>query len=453
MKFKINKVGFAGLLLLLTNAAFAQSADTLRLSLAEAIQLAVQQNPQLQSTQLDEEINQAKVQEVRASALPQINGDASFTDNFLRASQILPGEVFGQPGESIAVKFGTRYQMGANAQISQTLYNPSLTIGLKAAKASQGLYELQTFKSKEDLIYNVVNLYMKLQMIEKQTELIDSNLGRTQRLIDITSAQFKEGIIKKVDVDQLKVNYTNLTTQLSNTMNTRAQLLNNLKTLMNVDSEQPIAITEVGIEPVTVSQQLDLSANTDLALVDYQRKLQDLNTASIRAGYLPSLSLIANLGYQAQTNELFNSTATKGFGSGLYGLRLSIPIFDGFARKSKITQSQYQSRQLELNRKYLMRNVENQFVNARNNVQQNRKVLVAQEENMQVAEELYNVAKLSYTEGISPLSELINAENGLKEAQTQYLTAMLQINLAELDLMQSSGQLSQLIKNTAPIQK
>ncbi|GHB78671.1 transporter [Persicitalea jodogahamensis] len=452
MNMKILKTGMVGVLLLLTSAAFAQTTDTLRLSLVEAVNLAIRQNPQLQSVQLDEEINLAKVKKVKASALPQVNADASYTDNFLRASQILPGEVFGRPGESIAVKFGTRYQMGANAQISQTLYNPALNIGLKAAKASQGLYELQTFKSKEDLIYNVINLYMQLQMVEKQTELVESNLDRTQRLIDITGAQFKEGIVKKVDVDQLRVSYTNLTTQLSNVANSRVQLLNNLKTLMNVDSEQAIAITDVGTDPIPVSQELNLDANIDLALVDYQRKLQDLNTASIRAGYLPSLSLIANFGYQAQTNQLLDKTATQGFASGLYGLRLSIPIFDGFAKKSKITQSQYKVHQLELNRKYLMRNVENQFVNARNNVQQNQRVLLAQQENMKLAEQLYNVAKLSYTEGISPLSELINAENGLKEAQNQYLTAMLQINLAELDLMQSSGQLTQIIKQALPFQ-
>ena len=448
---KSTKLGIVGLFLFLASAAFAQQPDTLQLSLVEAINLAVQQNPQLKSVRLDEEINRAKVQEVRASALPQVTGDASFNDNFMRASQILPGEVFGKPGESIAVKFGTRFQMGATAQVSQALFNPALRIGLKAARESQGMYELQTFKSKEDLIYNVVNLYTQLQMIEKQTELVEGNLDRTQRLIDITSAQYKEGIIKKVDVEQLKVNYTNLTTQLSNTENTRTQLLNNLKTLMNVDSEQPIALTSVGVAPIQVSQQLDLSQNTDLALVDYQRKLQDLNTASIRAGYLPTLSLIANMGYQSQTNDLFNSVATQGFGAGLYGFRLSIPIFDGFARKSKITQSQYQGRQLELNRKYLMRNVENQFTNARNTVIQNGKVLVAQQENMKLAEALYDVAKLSYTEGVSPLSELINAENGLKEAQNQYLTAMLQINLAELDLMQSSGQLTQIIKQTLPL--
>lgn len=426
----------------------AQQADTLRLSLMEAVNLAITQNPQLRSTQLDEEINHFKVKELKASALPQLSGDASFTDNFLRASQILPGEIFGQPGTNIAVKFGTRYQMSANAQMSQKLFDPSLNIGIKASKESQGLYELQTFKSKEDLIYNVVSIYMQLQMTEKQQELIDGNIGRMQKLVEITNAQFKEGIIKKVDVDQLRVNYTNLQTQLSNTNNSYVQLLNNLKTLMNVDVEQPVAITEIGMEPIPVSKQLFLEANTDLKLLDYQMNLQKLNTANIKAGYLPSLSLIANYGWQGQSNQVFKSGSTQGFTQGLYGLRLSIPIFDGFAKKHKVTQSNIQFKQMQLNKEYLTKSVKNQFRNASNNLSQNQRVLGAQEENMKLAEELYNVSKLSYTEGIAPLSELINAENALKEAQTQYLTAMLQMNLAELNLMQSSGQLSQIIRST-----
>jgi outer membrane protein len=425
---------------------FGQQNDTLRLSLVDAVNLAVTQNPQLKSAQLNEEKNRYRIKEVKSAALPQINGDASYTDNFQRASQILPGEVFGQPGTSVAVQFGTQYQLGATAQATQTLFDPALIVGIKAAKQSQGLYELQTFKTKEELIYNVVNLYMQLQMVEKQQELVSSNISRMKQLMDITSAQYKEGIIKRVDVEQLKVNNTNLQTQLSNTNNTYEQLLNNLKTLINMPVEQEIAITAVGVEPIPVLRELFLEANTDLALVDYQMKLQALNTKSIEAGYLPKLSLFANYGWQGQTNELFESGQTQGFTSGLYGLRISIPIFDGFSKHSKIVQSKIETQQLELDKQYLTRNIKNQFVTARNNVNQNQRVLEAQQDNMKVAEELYQVAKLSYTEGVAPLSELINAENGLKEAQTQYLTAMLQMNLAELDLMQSSGQLSQIIK-------
>jgi len=104
---------------------------------------------------------------------------------------------------------------------------------------------------------------------------------------------------------------------------------------------------------------------------------------------------------------------------------------------------------MQMNKKYLTSKINNDFVSAQNDLRQNKEVLAAQDENMKVAEELYNVAKLSYTEGIAPLSELINAENGLKEAQTQYLTALLQISLAELDLMKTSGQLSKIIKDAS----
>lgn len=447
---KEKSIGALLCLLLFSAAGLAQStSDTLYLSLVEAVNLAVTQNPQLRSTQLDETKNEFKIKEITSSALPQLSGDASFTDNFKRPTQILPGEILGQPGTMVPVQFGTRFQMGATAQLSQTIYNPSLNIGIKAAKASQGLYKLQTFKSKEELIYNVINLYVQLQMIERQEDLLVGNLQRMKKLVEITNLQFKEGIIKKVDVDQLKVNQTNLETQLSNTRNNYRQVVNNLKTLMNVEVEQPVAVTEVGIDRVPVARQLFLESNTNLRLLDYQMQLQELNTKNIRAGYLPTVSLFANYGWNGQSNKLLKNGETRGFTSGLYGVKVNIPIFDGFARRHRITQSNIELKQIELNKQYLTRSIKNQFQTAANNLSQNERVLQAQQENMRVAEELYDVAKLSYTEGIAPLSELINAENGLKEAQTQYLTAMLQMNLAELDLMQTSGQLSQIINSAS----
>jgi len=251
MKLKLKMILLLGGIMLLNNFAFSQTnTDTLTLSLSEAVNLAVKQNQQLKSIQLDEEINKYKIKEIKSSALPQVTGDGTYNDNFSRPSQILPGEVFGQPGTKVAVQFGTRYSMGATAQLSQKIFDPSLNTGLRAAKAGQGYYELSTFKNKEDLIYNVVNVYMQLEMTEKQKELIEGNIGRMKKLVEITDAQYKEGIIKKVDVDQLKVNYTNLRTQLSTTKNTYTQLLNNLKILMNEDVYRPVVITnQIGVVP------------------------------------------------------------------------------------------------------------------------------------------------------------------------------------------------------------
>lgn len=432
---------------LLGSLTFAQQKDTLKLTLTEAIDYAVKNNPQLKSVQLDETNNQFKIKEIKSSALPQLSGSAGGTDNFQRASQLLPGDLLGQPGKIIPVKFGTRFVYNGTLQLSQKIYDPSINTGLKAAKESQGLYELQSFQSKEDLIYNMASLYIQIQLAEKQKELYTGNIDRTEKLLEITSLQLKEGIAKKIDVEQLKVNLTNMKTQLSNAANDYEKAIDNFKLLMNFDMEQPIAITEAGEpEQIVVSKQLNLDANTDLNILDKQIQLQNLNTENIKAGYKPTLSFSANYGRQWQTEKLFKSDATTGFSSGYYSLNLSIPIFDGFKKRNQVAQSKIAAKQLELNKAYTAKNIQTQFRTANNNLNQNQKVFEAQTQNMKLAEDLYNVAKLSYTEGVSDLSELINAENSLREAQSQYLTALLQTRLAELETMKASGQLSQLIR-------
>lgn len=453
----LHRLTFTGLLLIVmaavSTAQTQQGSDTMVLSLTQAIQLAVKQNAQLQSVQLDEEINRYKIKEVRSSALPQVNVNANYNDNYLLGAQLLPAEFFGgAPGTYQKVQFGTRYNMNATGQLTQKLFDASYMTAVKAAKESQGYYELSSFKSKEELIYQVVNLYMQIQMTKKQMELVNGNIERMKILLEITNAQFKEGIIKKVDVDQLKVNNTNLATQLSNSVYSYSQLMNNLKTTIGISVYTALDIQDtLGAEKnLPVSDVLMLNQNTDLNLLNYQIKLQQLNTDNIRAGYKPTLSAFFNYGKQAQSNMLFKGSKYTKFGSGVWGLQLAMPIFDGFARRNRILQSKLKVNQMELNKTYMISNINSDFVNASNNLTHNRKILNAQQENMQLAEELYKVAKLSYTEGITPLPELINAENGLREAQTQYLTALLQINIAQLDQMKTSGQLSKIIREANP---
>lgn len=428
--------------------AFSQTPDTMHFTIRDAVSYAIKNNPQLKGSQLNEVNNEYKIKEIRSSALPQVSASGTGTDNFQLGSTLLPGELAGQPGATIPVKMGTRFVYGATLQLKQTIYDPSMNAGLNAAKASQSLYALQTFKTKEDLVFNIAQVYIQLQIADKQKSLIEGNIGRTEKLLEMTQLQYKEGIAKKVDVDQLNVNLTNLQTQLSSTKNDYNQLLNSIKLLMNIDVTQPISIREPDQRHLPVSSELILNANTDLNILDKQIALQEINSKNIKTGFLPTVSLSANYGKQFQTTKLFNDAATNGFASGYYSLNVSIPIFDGFSKKNKIAQSNTALKQLQFNKEYLVKNVQNEFKTATENLNQNQKVAKAQEQNMKVAEELYNVAKLSFTEGISPLSELINAENSLREAQTQYLTATLQMNLAELETMKTSGQLSQLINNS-----
>lgn len=421
------------------------------MSLEDCILYAVQHNPNVQKARLGEVANSYQIKEIKASGLPQITGQAQAVDNFALPQQLLPGDFFGQPGTTIPVKFGVRYNFSSTLQANQLLYSQTYFTGLKAAQASQGLVALNTFKTIEDLVYNVAQIYLQIQQLEQQQTILQANLNRLNRLLEIAEIQFEEGLIKKIDVNQLQVNQTNLRTERTNLSLNVSQLYRVLKLYMNYPEENILELTEVVGDDSSYElvPQLILNANTNLRLLDKQLTLSELEIKSIRAGYLPSLSAFAQFSWQGQTDALFSEeTPLNDFSTGSWGLSLNIPIFDGFQKRAQVQQAQIRRTQLMQDRTYLTQVTQMEFANANEGLLQNRRVLEAQKANMTLAEELFNVSQLSYQEGVAPLTELLNAETSLKEAQTQYLTALYQLKLSELDHLKTSGQLAGLIEKS-----
>lgn len=423
------------------------------MTLEECVTKAIANNPNLQSIKLAEQATDYQIKEIKSASLPQVSAMGQFTNNFALAEQLLPGEVLGgEPGTTIPVKFGVANALSGNVEVQQLLFSKSYFTGLKAAKASQSLVKLNTFKTTEDLIYNIAQIYLQLQITEKQKEILNANIDRINQLVDISQIQFEEGLIKKIDVDQLKVNKTNLLTELQNVEIGVHQQLNLLKFYMGMSPDEDIAIAEYVQEGdrYPVSDNLVLAENTNLLLLNKQMELNELEEENIDAGYYPSLSAFIRYGWQGQTDKLFSGDKAhdiQGTPTGIFGLSLNVPIFDGFKKKNQKQQVQVKQMQMSLDRTYLTKSIQMEFANAKETLRQNKSLIAAQKENMQLAEELYGVTKLSYREGIAPLTELLNAETSLKEAQTQYLTSLLQLNLAELDQMKTSGQLASLIRN------
>lgn len=424
-----------------------QTGDTLFLSVESAIDLAVKNNPDLKRVQLNEKILNEQIKGTKGSVLPQVKGTGGFTDNFSLPQQVLPGEIFGQSGP-IAVKFGVRYALNAGVDVNQMLYNKEYLENIKKLDATKVTYRLQTLASKQDLIYNVLQMYIQYQINEKQTEIQQANLDRVAQLERITEVQFNNGIIKKLELDQIRVNRTNLASELFRLEIAGEQTLNVLRFYLALDAEQPIALTEKLDNPTRypISQELMLSENINYRLLQKQQEITVLDEKVINAGYYPTLSAFARYNYTGQGNQFnLKSDNYSDFGAGSWGLNLSVPIFDGFQRKRKLVENKLKIEQINYDQKTLTASTQMEFRNATTKIIQNEKLIATQLANMELAKEVYDISKLSYQEGITPLTELINAETSLTEAQSQYLTALLNFKLAELDHVKASGQLAKII--------
>jgi outer membrane protein TolC len=419
-------------------------------TIEETINYSIENNSNLKASRIDQEIIQAQIAEVKGQALPQINGNAGFTDNFSLQEQQLPGEIFGgEPGSTIGVAFGNRYQYTAGVSAQQQLLNFKLFNSIKSTTALAELRNLQTLVTTQDLIVNVVQTYIQIQVFQKQVELLQQNFDRTDNLINLSEAKYQEGIIKKLDLNQLLVNLSNLKTQIEDSEFGKNQQIRLFKVLLNIPMATDVILKEKleDKEPYPLGAELLMDSNLEYQQLEKSIELSIIDQKLIKAEYLPTLSASFGYNYLGQSNQFvdFDPEIYQGQWSGTWGISASIPIFDGFQRRNRLKQKEFTTDQLELNRETLKLNIEKDFRDSREQLLLSNSQIESQLTNMELAQENYDGIKTSYNEGVANLTELLDSEFALRQAQSNYLNALLQAKVAEVTLLKSSGKLSQLI--------
>lgn len=429
------------------------SQSTIRsMDLEDCISYAVDNNAQVEKARLEVEKANHRITEVRSTALPQVNADVDFRWNVQLPTQLLPGDFFGSPGELVPVQFGTKLNTGAGLRLSQAIFDKRYAIGLEGAHKVVELNSVAHTKSKESIAFEVGKLYYQALVVKKQEDILTANLGQIEKLFSLTETQHQNGFAKKIDVDRLGVTKINLETQIQNLQLQYEQLLDIMKNLMSMPLEQDIALTDTITDkeyqlPTTIATTPDFSNKTEMHLLALQDRLNQINVEQLKSGYYPSVDLTGGYGLQAQGDnfdELFKSDFW--FGSAYLGLKVSVPIFDGFARKSRISQAEVQIEQWKQDKISTELALNLQYRQAQQQLQLNFNNLQSLSENSRVAEEVYRISEKRFSEGVANITELLSAETAMREAQTNYLTTLLRIKLSELELLNAKGEILTLIK-------
>jgi outer membrane protein TolC len=414
-------------------------------TLQDAVVYGVAHQVNIQKSKLELDKNEQKFNEALALYLPHVQASGGVNNNLKLATSILPGAIFGQPGQDVAVRFGTKYTVNGFIDASQVIYDQSLITGLSANKELQTITQLSVNKSEEQVIFDVAIAYYNVQLIGLQKEIVQANVKKLDSLLKITKVQLDLGFAKQLDYDKLKVNRTNLETELSNIeLNQQQQLV------MAYPLDQPIQLsTNVEQEKVasSIATKMDVTNNLDFQILMAQRRITNININQLKAGYLPSFSLGFRYGYQAQRNQLdFLSSATTWYPNSVLSINMNLPIFDGLTKHAKIQQLSIQQKQSLLDEEQLKNTLNFQLKNMETKLNVSLGALETQRNNLQLAEQIYQTTMLQYQSGIISTAELLNAETSLKEAQTNYLRSVAQIRMAELEALKAAGNIKSIIK-------
>ena len=412
------------------------------LTLQEAVKFALENKAEAKKAMLDLENSEYKIDEVRAGALPQINGSASVKYNAIIPS--MPLEVGGQ---TQYLKMGQPWNSTAGLSVNQQIFNQSLFTGLKAARTTREFYTINRQLTDETLIEKVANAYYDVFQTQLQLETIDNNLENTNKTKTVIEGLVTAGIARQIDLDRIVVNINNLVAQRQIVVNALELKENALKFAIGMPIETEIELPEetfnVNLELATST--MDLAGRTEIKLLEKQAELLELNRKSMKAAYYPSLSFGGDIGYQGFGQGIPGSNDFKWFPTSGLGLNLSIPIFNGGSTKAKINQATIQIKQLEVDMEDTRLGLNLANENAKAQIKNSLLTVDANRRNVQLSKEVLEDTQNNYRNGLATLTELLDAENALATAENNLNTSLLNYKIAEVQLIKANGQLKSLV--------
>jgi len=436
----VKSVAILLLCLLCAPAIQAQQTVTLK----DALNFAVENNANARKSRLDIDGGKFKTQEVRSQALPQITGNASVTYNAIIGQLVFNDQ---------AVQIGRKWNSNATVQLSQQLFNKQVFTGLQAARTSESYYQLNADLTEEQVIEQVANNYYQVLVSRQQLNVIDTNIKNVRVVEKIINNQYENGLAKKIDVDRIKVNLTNLQTQREQTINAVVQLENQLKFSMGMPVANPIIIPADELKKVetlpALADTISLAGRTEIRLLGIQKDLYVLQRKAYVAEYYPNLSLTANLSTTGQSDkfDLFSRNGSAFYyDASAIGVTLRVPIFDGFATRSRVRQANVDIRRADEDIRNTRNSLNLAYENAKIQLKNNINTIKAQRLNVQLAQEIYNSTQNNYNNGLAALTDLLDTENALTEAQNSYTQALLNYKIAEIQLIKSNGNIKSLLK-------
>jgi outer membrane protein TolC len=258
---------------------------------------------------------------------------------------------------------------------------------------------------------------------------------------------YENGFAEKIDVNRIKVQFNNISVEQQNIAKSVALTKALLKFQMGMSPKEPLEL-EDQIEnlvfrevPEEVFEDFDYDRRIEMSQLETSQQLAQLDIKNIKMRYLPNIDLYGTLGATAgtQSTENFFDVSENWFDYSAVGVRMNIPIFDGLRKSYQIQQRKLKVQQLENEEELLKNNIDVEIQQSATNYQRSVDNLAAQIENMALAEEVYNVARIKYNEGVGSSIEVTNADADFKEAQTNYYNALYEALVAKVDLQKAYG--------------
>ena len=415
------------LLMVLTILIFTTNSEAQNWSLKQCIDTALVHNKTLKIAQGDIEIANERNKEAKGGLVPKLYGNVDYRYYTDLPYQLLPASVFGGPaGVYKEAQFGVPHNLNANLTLDMPLYNPQAIGAIAVSKRAKELNQIQFQQTEEQVVFDVSNVFIK------------NGLSNSEKLLSNIQLLYSQQMAKGTDVDKIKLQQSQLNTQLSKANAQCQQILNLLKLQLGIAPSRPIIIEETFI---TSSEAVKYTTKptSDILLFNTKEQLLKSELKTLKLSHLPSFSLYGTYGTTGFGNYSGTNDFFKTYPIGFAGVKMSWMIFSGTTLEYKVFQKREEIKQ-NTTRLELLNDKQNvQIENAQMQFEVASSNLLNSKSQLTLAETIYSKTLIQQKEGVASLTDVLLSDNTQKEAQQNYLSALVDVMKADLELKKVSG--------------
>lgn len=409
------------------------------LSLADAVNLALHQSPNVLRAQKDLEATQGVVMQTRAVAFPALNLTGSYA-----AAQRSDTDIIEAPGFT----FGTAQNWSSQIRVVQSLYEGGrLLSSVRAARLAkqQSLLNYQT--AVADTILNVQVAYYDVLLAAEQIVVQEASVELlTQELAD-TQRRFDAGTVPRFNVLRAQVELANARPRLITARNNLRVSKNNLANIVGfnvpTDSLEDIPLmlaSKLENEPFQMDLKpaisMALEKRSELGALEKAQALRREDVVSAKAGYKPALQGYA--GYDVH-NSIFSSDLTDERNGWIAGAQLSWSIFDGLRTRGKVLEATANYQRAGVDLDDATRRITLEVRTAYSNFIEAREVLESQRQVVDEAQEALRLARARSEAGTGTQLDVLSAQTALTQARSTQAQALHDYDVARSRLQRAVG--------------
>ena len=424
-------------ILLLSKSAFSQEESEVpqgTLTLDQVVEYALIKSPIIRQAQIDQEIGERDIKSNLADWYPQITASAAGAYNIKLQQQIIGDQL---------ITFGQKYNSNILLQADQTLFNRDQLFASKSSKYYRQQLQQVIEDAKINTVVDVSKAFYSILLSEEQIKILDQNLDRLEKQYKDAFSRFEAGLVDKTDYQRASIALTNVKSDRNRVANSFESKYDYLKQLMGYPDSLNFTIEfdiqgAAGMIGEDAADPLILENRVEYQLLQTQQTLNEIQTTYEKWNYLPQLSAYYRYNWN-YFNANFSDLYRNAYPISAVGLNLSIPIFQGGKRIHQVRASELQVDRGVIELENLSNQIKTEYSTALADYNSSVYEWQLIRENMVMAEEVYNIIKMQYDEGIKAYVELVVAETDLQTAQINHINAFYQVLEDKLDLEKALG--------------